>query len=345
MRTEEFDYPLPQHLIAQHPLPERHQSRLMVVDRGRQAIEHAKFSDLPALLASHDLLVFNNTRVVKARLYGHRRSTGGRWEGLFLAETSRGTWQILSQARGNLRPGEIIDIAPGFLHLELLQKTGNQWTVRAHSSEGPDWTALLERFGHVPLPPYIRKGRDEPADAERYQTIFAEHSGSVAAPTAGLHFSPSVLGALQARDIRKTFVTLHVGAGTFLPIATGDIEEHVMHPEWGEVSEETAKDIQACQAAGHRVVAVGTTTVRLLESAASAEGTVQPYRGMTQLYIHPPYDFRAADALITNFHLPRSSLLVLVSAFTGVDLIRRAYMTAIDEQYRFYSYGDAMLIL
>lgn len=347
MRTDLFDYELPPHLIAQEPAARRDQARLLLVDRARNALSHYHFADLPALVAPADLLVLNDTRVLPARLLGRREATGGRWEGLFLRETADGLWELLSQTRGHLRVGETVLVEPGPLRLRLTGRTAERhWLAQplvdadAHGSV----PKLLEKHGHVPLPPYIRKGRAGSADRQRYQTVFAERPGAVAAPTAGLHFTPELLAKLSERGIERCFVTLHVGAGTFRPIQSATIEEHHMHREWGELPAESAAAIAACRARGGRVVAVGTTCVRVLETVA-ASGSIRPWSGETELYIYPPYRFRAADALITNFHLPRSSLLLLVSAFAGLDLIRRAYQVAIEESYRFYSYGDAMLIV
>jgi S-adenosylmethionine:tRNA ribosyltransferase-isomerase len=347
MRLEEFDYDLPAELIAQHPCRERDQSRLMIVHRSRQTIDHARFHDIPAFLNPGDLLVFNDTRVIKARLFGQRRKTRGKWEGLFIGEGPDRSWRLFSQTRGRLLPGEIIDIEPGQLALELIEKTPDRhWLAKPLHQNSPGMTTfeLLDRHGHIPLPPYIRKGRAEPDDAEHYQTMFARRPGAVAAPTAGLHFTPRVTQALKELNIDSTFVTLHIGIGTFQPIRAERIENHVMHSEWGDLGVDAASQIVRSRSMGHRVVAVGTTSVRVLETAARA-GSIQPWSGLTDLYIHPPQGFRAVDALVTNFHLPRSSLLVMVSAFAGVDLIRRAYKEAVDQGYRFYSYGDAMLIL
>jgi S-adenosylmethionine:tRNA ribosyltransferase-isomerase len=344
-----WDYFLPPHLIAQQPCGQRDQSRLLVVRRDISRLEHHVFHELPDLLAPGDLLVLNDTRVVPARLLGHRARTGGKWEGLFLREAEDGTWELLCQTRGRLTEGEVINIDSGPLSLQLVAKTPEgHW--RARSQMPGTVLELLGRHGQVPLPPYIRKGRAAAEDQERYQTVFARRAGAVAAPTAGLHFTPQVFERLQARGILHAFVTLHVGLGTFAPIQVDDVTKHRMHREWGEFSAETAAAITACKERGRRVVAVGTTSVRVLETAAQASGErepsgIQPWSGETDLFIYPPYEFRAVDALVTNFHLPRSTLLLLVSAFAGVDLMERAYKTAIDEEYRFYSYGDAMLIV
>jgi S-adenosylmethionine:tRNA ribosyltransferase-isomerase len=354
MRADFFNYHLPPELIAQEPCPERDKARLLVVRRSTQSIEHRIFDELPELLNPGDLLVLNDTRVVPARLVGKRAGTCGRWEGLFLRELPDGTWEILSKSRGKLTAGEEIEVEPGPLRLRLVEKDSEgHWIVQPESEDKSMQTSLelLERYGQVPLPPYIRKGQGGEADRERYQTVYARQAGAVAAPTAGFHFTPRVFERLGERGIDKTFLTLHVGLGTFQPIQGDDVTQHVMHREWGEISRESADAINRCKSLGGRVVAVGTTSARLLETVAarnsdSQSGTmIQAWRGETDLYIFPPYPFRAVNALITNFHLPRTTLLLLVGAFAGGELMKRAYQTAIEERYRFFSYGDAMLIL
>jgi S-adenosylmethionine:tRNA ribosyltransferase-isomerase len=343
MRTDLFDFDLPPDRIAQHPSPERDRSRLLVVNRANASLAHHVFSDLPRFLNPGDLLVLNDTRVLPARLLGRRARTGGKWEGLFLRQTDDGCWELLSQTRGRLTIGEVLTVEPGPLRLTLTGRSAEgHWLARPDAPGTP--TELLERHGQVPLPPYIRKGHAAGDDRERYQTVYARQAGAVAAPTAGLHFTSRLFEQLEAGGVRRTFVTLHVGLGTFQPIQVEDITQHRMHREWGELAPAAAGAVAACRARGGRLVAVGTTSVRVLETVA-ASGPVRPWSGETGLFIYPPYEFRAVDALITNFHLPRSSLLLLVSAFAGIDLIRQAYRTAVAEGYRFYSYGDAMLIL
>ncbi len=343
MRTDFLDYDLPEHLIAQEPCPERDRSRLMVVRRSAGSIEPHVFADLPDLLGPGDLLVLNDTRVIPARLIGRRARTGGKWEGLFLRETSEGLWELMSQTRGRLTEGETVVIEPGGLELTLVRRTPERrWLARPHEA-GPAFE-LLRRYGQVPLPPYVRKGRAAEADAERYQTVYAARPGAVAAPTAGLHFTPRVFERLAERGVGRAFVTLHVGEGTFAPIQVDEVARHQMHREWGELPARAADEILACRQRGGRVVAVGTTSVRVLETVA-ATGPPREWCGETNLFIYPPYEFRLVDALVTNFHLPRTSLLCLVSAFAGVELIRCAYSAAIAEGYRFYSYGDAMLLV
>jgi S-adenosylmethionine:tRNA ribosyltransferase-isomerase len=362
-----FDFELPKNLIAQGPLAERDRARLLVVRRATGEISHHTVRDLPELLRAGDLLILNNTRVIPARLYGVRERTGGKWEGLYLRETPDGLWEFMSQTRGRLEAGEWIKVDQG-LRLRLAEKTTEgHWLARPETAGST--LELLARFGHVPLPPYIRKGQDQPDDRERYQTVFAERPGAVAAPTAGLHFTPELFNRLEAAGVQHSTVTLHVGAGTFRPIEVENVTEHRLHHEWAELPASTAEAIHACRQRHGRIVAVGTTAVRTLETAAlrsqesggrcqvsgdrSQESmtpdscllTPGPWSGETNLYIYPPFQFQVVDALLTNFHLPRSSLLVLVSAFAGIDLVRRAYEIAIAERYRFYSYGDAMLIL
>jgi S-adenosylmethionine:tRNA ribosyltransferase-isomerase len=344
MHIDEFDYPLPEHLIAQEPSPRRDQSRLLVVRRGTAALAHHVFCDLPRLLRPGDLLVLNDTRVLPARLIGRRERTGGRWEGLFLAEAPGGAWELIGQTRGRLVEGEtvVVDGSPAPLRLTFEGRTAEgHWLLRP--TELAPAGELLAQYGQVPLPPYIRKGRAGDADRERYQTVYARHGGAVAAPTAGLHFTPQTFDELRGRGIGWAFVTLHVGVGTFQPVKVTDVARHRVHREWGELPAATAEAVATCKARGGRVVAVGTTSVRVLETAAPA-GEVRPWSGETELTVCPPFRFRAVDALVTNFHLPRSSLLLLVAAFTGLESMRAAYRAAVEQGYRFYSYGDAMLI-
>jgi S-adenosylmethionine:tRNA ribosyltransferase-isomerase len=377
--VSDYDFELPQHLIAQQPLARRSDARMMVVDRESATISHHRVRDLVEYLEPEDCLVVNNSRVAPARLVGYRTSTKGRWEGLFLSTAEDGQWRILGKARGHLVPDETVTLvnatARDELRLRLIAKEpGGVWLVRPEPLRPePPATAweLLARVGRVPLPRYIRDGQMIESDIERYQTVYAEHPGSVAAPTAGLHFTNELLTRIRGRGTTVANVTLHVGLGTFRPIATERLEEHRMHSEWAQISAEACDAINRARQAGGRVVAVGTTSVRTLESAAShAEGVgsrfrssdssvpqaatakstpdplaLQPWSGETNLFIRPPYEFRVVGAMLTNFHLPRSTLLVLVRTFGGDELIRRAYAEAISEEYRFFSYGDAMLIL
>jgi S-adenosylmethionine:tRNA ribosyltransferase-isomerase len=332
---------------AQRPAPRRVDARLLVVDRTTQILAHHHVRDLPELLRAGDCLVLNETRVVPARLAGRRASTGGRWEGLFLGTEPDGRWRLLCKARGKLAVGEAITLldcqGQEDVRLWLLEKLpGGVWHARVESDEDT-WT-LLDRVGRVPLPHYIRRPVPEPGDASRYQTVYARVPGSAAAPTAGLHFTEELLADLQRRGVDLCRLTLHVGLDTFRPIAAPTLAEHRMHRERGEISAQAVAQINACRRRGGRCIAVGTTSVRVLETAA-ADGALRPWCGETDLFIRPPYQFRAVDALLTNFHLPRTTLLVLVRTFGGDELIVRAYQEAIREQYRFYSYGDAMLIV
>jgi S-adenosylmethionine:tRNA ribosyltransferase-isomerase len=342
----DYDYPLPEERIAQAPVEPRDSARLMHLARDGVILGHHVFRDLPGLLREGDLLVLNNTRVVPARLVGKREGTGGKWEGLYLHDAGDGLWEVLAQTGGRPKSGEVILIEPPSggepLRLELVERVvPGRWRVRAHAPGAS--VEVLARVGHVPLPHYIRKGEDRPEDRERYQTVYARHPGSVAAPTAGLHFTPAVFDALDQRHIERAFVTLHVGLGTFRPITVADVSQHVLHEEWAEVPAETVAAITACKERGGRVVAVGTTSTRTLESAA-LDGTLRPWSGPTSLFIRPGFTFNVVDVLITNFHLPRSSLLLLVAAFIGREPMLAAYQEAIARGYRFFSYGDAMLL-
>jgi S-adenosylmethionine:tRNA ribosyltransferase-isomerase len=344
---DQYDYDLPKELIAQQPLARRADARLLVVDRRTGTLEHHHVRDLPELLSPHDALVLNNTRVIPARLVGGRTQTGGRWSGLFLTVDANGIWQVLGQTRGKLQPGETVTLhdpdGENKLLLHMLAKLdGGAWAAKPDSKS--DAFEILESIGHVPLPPYIRDGEMVNEDRETYQTVFATQPGAVAAPTAGLHFTDSILDRIRQRGVRTTHVTLHVGIGTFRPISVQELSEHQMHCEWGSIDAETVATLQAARESGGRVVAVGTTSVRVLETASRSK-TLAPWQGDTDLFIRPPYDFRSVDALMTNFHLPKSTLLILVRTFGGDELIRQAYDEAIREGYRFYSYGDAMLIL
>lgn len=342
MRTDLFDFVLPNELIAQHPVEPRDQARLMVVRRGVEGWEHRVFADLPDLLRAGDLLVRNDTKVLPARLIGRRVATGGGWEGLYLRTDDTGAWEILAKTRGSPRPGEAFEVEGG-LTLRLVERLGGgRWRVRPEPPGDP--IALLERYGQVPLPPYIRKGHGDVGDRERYQTVFARAPGSVAAPTAGLHFTDGLLDRLLARGIETADVTLHVGLGTFRPIEAERIDEHTLHAERVEVTEAVAARLNAHREEWGRIIAVGTTSARTLETSASC-GAFRVLTEESRLYIRPGHVFRGLDGLVTNFHLPRSSLLVLVAALIGVEPLRAAYQEAIRERYRFYSYGDAMLIL
>jgi S-adenosylmethionine:tRNA ribosyltransferase-isomerase len=343
----DYDYELPKRLIAQHPLQRRTDARLLVVNRGDGSLSHQHIRDLPTLLRSGDCLVINDTKVIPARLVGFRAETGGRWEGLFLSADAAGNWRLLAKTRGKLQPGESIVLTNERLQevfrLRLvLKESEGSWIARPEVEGQP--FELLERVGRVPLPPYIRDGEMTESDRERYQTVFGEKPGAVAAPTAGLHFTEDLLSRLGVAGVAVARVTLHVGQDTFRPVTSDTLEGHVMHSEWCEITQSAVETIQRAKAAGGRVVAVGTTSVRTLETAAQ-NGQLKPFAGPTELFIRPPYKFQSIDALLTNFHLPRTTLLVLVRTLGGDQLIRQAYEEAIREEYRFYSYGDAMLIL
>jgi S-adenosylmethionine:tRNA ribosyltransferase-isomerase len=339
----------------------------MLVDRSRQRIDHYHVRDLPELLNRQDTLVLNDTRVLPARLTGFRTRTGGRWFGLFLTEERRGPsnyesliddpqgtsdglsviWKVMSKTRGKLERGEEVTLVdhlgrPANRLTMLADLGGGVWAAQPDPSGSP--AEILKEIGRVPLPPYIRGGEMVEADVERYQTVFAEKPGAVAAPTAGLHFTDALLGQIAAKGVTSERVTLHVGLGTFRPISVSRLDDHAMHSEWGQIDATTADSLNAHRAAGGRTIAIGTTAVRVLETAA-ASGTLSAWSGQTDLFIRPPYTFRAIDALMTNFHFPRSTLLILVRTFGGDALMQQAYDEAIGEGYRFYSYGDAMLIV
>ncbi len=341
-RTSDYDFELPETQIAQEPLGDRSASRLMVVRREGGAIEHRHFSDLPDYMPAGDLLVLNTTRVLKARLLGTRAS-GAPAEILLLRQLGDGTWEAMVSPGGKVRPGRRVDIASD-LAVDILAITERRTRVVRLVSALPDLEAV-DRYGHVPLPPYIRRA-DRDADVARYQTVYAREAGSVAAPTAGLHLTNELLSALEQRGVRRADVVLHVGAGTFRPVEADDPAEHVMHEERYSVPPATADAIGATRARGNRVWAVGTTSVRALESASDGHGVVRPVSDAeTRLFVRPGFRFRIVDRLITNFHLPRSTLLMLVAAFAGHELTMRAYRDAVASGYRFFSYGDAMLVI
>lgn len=358
MDISDFSYELPPDLIAQIPIEPRDSSRLLVLHRADGRIEHRYFRDIGDYLRSGDLLVANQSRVLPARLLGVKEDTGGRAELLLLAirsDLGLDYWEALVRPGRRLRGGQRVLFGDGLLTAEILDRTESGGRiVRLLAREGAVAEAIA-RVGAVPLPPYIHAPL---ADAERYQTVYARQPGSAAAPTAGLHFTPELLASLHTRGIDMATVTLHIGLDTFRPIEEDDLEQHVMHSEEIELDTEAARKINATRAAGGRIVAVGTTSVRVLESVAAiaeeqrtegaltnANAVVVPWRGRTSLFLRPGSPFRAVDVMITNFHLPRSTLLVLVSAFAGRDLILRAYHEAVEQRYRFYSFGDAMLIL
>ena len=337
MRRSDFRFELPAELVAQFPLPERTASRLLCLDGLSGRVRDLGFRDLPDLLRPGDLLVFNNTRVVKARLYG-AKATGGKVE--ILIERVLEPQRALAHVKASKAPksGSVIRLDGGG-PLQVEARDGDLFVLR---SPQEDFLSVMGRIGHVPLPPYIQRG-DSGQDESRYQTVYAREAGAVAAPTAGLHFDRVLLNTLKAKGIATAEVTLHVGAGTFQPVRTEDLDEHPMHEEHLDVGSEVCSQVAAARARGGRVVAVGTTSVRCLETAA-AEGELRPFRGTTRLFIRPGYRFRVVDALITNFHLPESTLIMLVAAFAGYTEVMAAYRHAIEVRYRFFSYGDAMFL-
>jgi S-adenosylmethionine:tRNA ribosyltransferase-isomerase len=341
MRTADFDFPLPPELIAQQPTTRRDDSRLMVVDRISGNIEHRLFRDLEQLIPPNDVLVLNRTRVIRARLLGTRQSAAPA-EILLLKPLGDSRYEAMVSPGGKLKPGRVVGIGPG-LSVEILEVTPRRTRIVRLITNGPV-DELIQRYGHIPLPPYISRG-DTPEDSARYQTVYAREPGSVAAPTAGLHFTPELLARLESRGVRRAEVVLHVGAGTFKPVEVEDPAAHVMHEESYIISTDAAATISETRARGESVWAVGTTTVRTLESAADESGCVAAGAGETRIFIRPPYRFRVVDHLVTNFHLPRSTLIMLVAAFAGYDLTMKAYREAIQQRYRFYSYGDAMVLL
>ena len=339
VKKSDFHFDLPNELIAQAPLPERSASRLLVLDAVADCINDAQFRDLVELVHPGDLLVFNDTRVIPARLFG-RKSTGGEVE--VLIERVLGTHEVRAQMRASKTPkeGTRLELGDG-VPATVLGRDGEFFILRFDTPEPLE--SVLHRIGHMPLPPYIKR-EDQHDDHSRYQTVFAREPGAVAAPTAGLHFDAPLLDALAARGVHFGHVTLHVGAGTFQPMRVDSVHDHRMHSEWLNVGAELCEKIKATRTAGHRVIAVGTTVVRALESA-SRDGVVQPFAGETQIFIFPGYRIRSVDAMITNFHLPESTLLMLVSAFAGRERVLAAYRHAVATKYRFFSYGDAMFIV
>jgi S-adenosylmethionine:tRNA ribosyltransferase-isomerase len=342
MNTEEFNYPLPPSLIAQYPPADRGKSRLLVLRRGGGETEHSVFEELPRHLRPGDLLVTNNTRVFPARLIGCKES-GGKCELLLIPprDGDGRVWDALIRDSKKIKPGMRIHFGEGLDGIIEAVGRGKGKIRFCGETRVPD---LLEQIGRIPLPPYIRR-EDEPLDRDRYQTIFAKIDGSIASPTAGLHFTEDLMGVIRSRGARVTSITLHVGIGTFSPVRTGRIEDHTMASEWIELKEDTAREIAETKKNGGRVIAVGTTTTRALESFADPGGGIKSGCAFTSLFICPPYAFRVIDGLITNFHLPKSTLLMLASAFAGKDTLMKAYREAVERRYRFYSYGDAMLII
>lgn len=338
MKVSDFDFELPEQLIASFPTTERTASRLLHLDAATGELAHGRFSDIAGLIAPEDLMVFNDTRVIPARFYG-AKPTGGKVE--ILLERVQDSHHALVQMKSSKtpRPGTYIQLDDSELRVQVLAKKGDFYEVMFPD---PGVLEIAEALGHIPLPPYIDRA-DQLEDRERYQTVYAREHGAVAAPTAGLHFDEALLDELRGRGVDQQFVTLHVGAGTFQPVRVENVEDHHMHSETIDVSPAVCDAVNACRARGGRVIAVGTTSVRSLETA-SASGEITPFKGETDIFMYPGYEFRCVDAMITNFHLPGSTLIMLVAAFAGLDNIKRAYAAAIEQEYRFFSYGDAMLI-
>ncbi len=339
MQLSAFDFPFDASLIATQPSLPRDHARLLVLQRGDRSLAHRRVDELPELLHPGDLLVVNNTKVMAARVAGRKRPSGAEVEILFVKDLGDAIWEVL--IKGTFRPGQILEMGAAAVAV-VVERSAIRTTVRVESPiPVSEW---LQQHGRMPLPPYMKRA---PTDQDRawYQTIFAQHEGAIAAPTAGLHFTSDLLARLRQRGVELRAVTLHVGVGTFKPVTVDQIEDHRMAAEWVEVGVETVRAIEQARATGRRIVAVGTTVVRALETAARADGQIRPYRGETDMFMTPGFSFKVVDALLTNFHLPRTTLLMLVSALTGTEFLRQAYAEAVRERYRFYSYGDAMLIL
>ena len=343
MKTRDFFFELPERLIAQYPPENRTDSRLLCIKRGQNAISDKHFTDFPELLKPDDVLVFNNTRVIPARLFGHK-PTGGKVE--ILVERITSEHHALAHVRASKSPriGSEIIINNSDAHPEIIFKIEDRRDnlFVLSTDQASSITAILEHHGHMPLPPYIERS-DDARDLERYQTVYAQQPGAVAAPTAGLHFDDNILEVIRNKGVNSAFVTLHVGAGTFQPVRSENVTDHNMHSEYLQVPEETVKQCHRARDQGGRIIAVGTTAVRSLETAA-ATGELRSYSGETSIFIYPGYEFKSVDALLTNFHLPESTLLMLVCAFAGCETTMRAYKHAVKQEYRFYSYGDAMFV-
>ncbi|MBM6828523.1 tRNA preQ1(34) S-adenosylmethionine ribosyltransferase-isomerase QueA [Anaerotignum lactatifermentans] len=341
MKTSDFYYDLPEELIAQEPLADRASSRLMVVHKDTEMLEHRHFRDIKEYLRPGDCLIINNTRVLPARLYGERVGTGAHIEVLLLVRKDIHTWEVLVRPGKKARPGDRISFGDGKLVAEVLETIEGGNRIIRFEYEGV-FESILDELGEMPLPPYITHKLE---DKERYQTVYAKHDGSAAAPTAGLHFTPELLEEIKQMGVEIAHVTLHVGLGTFRPVKADDILDHEMHSEYYVVEEDQAQIMNRTRANGGRLIAVGTTSTRTLESVTDEKGIVHAGSGWTKIFIYPGYQFKAIDCLITNFHLPESTLIMLVSALMGKDLVMRAYKEAVKERYRFFSFGDACLFL
>ena len=340
MLVSEFDYYLPEDLIAQQPVEPRDQSRLLLLDKTTGLIEHSNFFNLPQFLQPGDTLVFNDTRVIPARLLGTKPETGGKVEVFLLNRTTKDEWEVLVKPGKRAKPGTIIEFGAA-LRCQVVSTTEFGGRLVRFEYQGI-FEEILDALGETPLPPYIKA---QLTDKERYQTVYARERGSAAAPTAGLHFTPELLAEIQSLGVKIAYVLLHVGLGTFRPVQVEDVTRHTMHQEYYEITSRSAEEINRAKAAGGRVIAVGTTSVRCLETSSNEQGQVLAGSGMTEIFIYPGYSFKVIDGLITNFHLPKSTLLMLVSALAGQEKILEAYHRAVEERYRFFSFGDAMLII
>lgn len=340
MTTKDFYYDLPPELIAQTPLTDRSASRLLVLNKESGEISHEHFYDITAHLKPGDCLVMNNTRVIPARLYGCKEGTGGKIEFLLLKRLELDKWEVILRPGKKAKPGSRFEFGGGLLRAEVLEVIEDGNRIVRFEYDGV-WEEILDKLGEMPLPPYIK---EKLSDKERYQTVYSKIEGSAAAPTAGLHFTKELLKKIEDMGVETAYLTLHVGLGTFRPVSVDNVEEHIMHSEFYQVSPETAEKINRTRERGGRIIAVGTTSVRTLETVADDDGRMRAASGETSIFIYPGYKFKAVDALITNFHLPESTLVMLVSALAGKENIFKAYNTAVREKYRFFSFGDAMLI-
>ncbi len=340
MTTKDFYYELPQELIAQTPLDDRTASRLMVMDRADGVTEHKHFYDITDYLKEGDCLVMNNTRVIPARLYGAKEGSGGKIEFLLLKRLELDKWEVILRPGKKAKPGSRFEFGGGLLRAEVLEVIEDGNRIVKFEYDGV-WEEILDKLGEMPLPPYIKEKLN---DRERYQTVYSKIEGSAAAPTAGLHFTNELIERIKQKGVDIAYLTLHVGLGTFRPVSVENVEEHLMHSEFYQITAEAAEKINNARKRGGRIIAVGTTSVRTLETVADVDGTMCAASGDTSIFIYPGYKFKAVDGIITNFHLPESTLLMLISAFAGKENVLSAYKTAVDEKYRFFSFGDAMLI-
>ncbi len=340
MKTSDFYYNLPKELIAQTPLPDRSSSRLLTVDKSTGRLSHGHFTDIVRYLNPGDCLVLNDTRVIPARLYGVKEGTGGKIEFLLLNRKSQDEWEVILKPGKKAKPGAVFSFGGGILKAEIIETVNDGNRIVKFYYDGL-FENILDKLGEMPLPPYITEHLD---DRERYQTVYSRNNGSAAAPTAGLHFTPELLKKIEDMGVKTAYVTLHVGLGTFRPVKVDDVENHKMHSEFYIIDEKTAETINQTKKSGGRIFAVGTTSSRVLETVSGENGFVKAQTGWTDIFIYPPYKFKCVDSLITNFHLPESTLLMLVSSFAGKEIIMNAYRTAIEQKYRFFSFGDAMLL-